>query len=289
MHIFVIILFLFLNVTIFAQEIIPEISFDDIPNGIITRNEVIPQNALWGYINGGADIFIEYGFDAVRVQEIIWNKFIFKIDIYSMSDEEAAFGIYSVSHRSCKNTEYLADYQCATKHQLQLVKGKFYISIINTNGTAEEQSFSRSLATKLLNKIQHYRKIKLPDVLQQDVFLNYHNNIIFAKGELGLQNSFPDWIGLADEIIVNSIYILPIRIEKGDLIITAMRFNTEKDLEEFCKRVETRRIKNKIRSGLIKQANNEIIYYESTLEFKYSEKLINAIESAKPKQKPCGE
>lgn len=286
MHFLAIIFFLFLEGVVFAQEIIPEISIYDIPNGVITRNEVIQQHALWGYINGGADIFLEYGFESVRVQEIIWEKNLFKIDIYAMSDEEAAYGIFSVSHRVCKNTEYLSDYQCITKHQIQIAEGKFYISIINKNGTADEQYFSSLLATTLLKKINSDKIIKYPYVLQNNIFIMHINNLIIVKGPIGLQNGFFGWVDLFEGLSMNSVYILPIQIENGNFVIATIRFNREKDLGDFCERAESRRITNKIHSGLIKQSNREIIYYESTLELKHAEQFINAIESMKSKLKP---
>ena len=61
-----------------------------------------PTNAysddlLFEYINGGAEIFFEYGFSRLITQEYIYDDEIIMVDIYEMNDTAAAFGIYSVN------------------------------------------------------------------------------------------------------------------------------------------------------------------------------------------------
>ena len=53
-----------------AQSDIPRVTLSDIPGGVILRSEQFDGNSLWGYIDGGADIYLEYGFEKVRVEEI---------------------------------------------------------------------------------------------------------------------------------------------------------------------------------------------------------------------------
>lgn len=51
---------------------------------------------LYEYINGGAPIYLEYGFKAVASQELIINDHTFIFDVYQMDSPLAAFGIFSV-------------------------------------------------------------------------------------------------------------------------------------------------------------------------------------------------
>lgn len=252
--------------SVFSQNEFPLLDSTDVPNAVLTRSESYDGNSLWGYINGGADIYLEYGFEAVWVQEISWNKQRFKIDIFRMSDNESAFGIFSVSRRRCTDTKKLATHQCITPHQIQIAKGKFYISIINENGTDEQQRFSRSLANKILKKIKHRASIIYPRLLQDKLFIEHINKLLFVKGPLGLQNGFPDWTDLFDGAMLNSIYILPIRMDKGDFIVSVIHFTTEKDLLEFCNRITVGSDGNKKETGIKKLSPTEMIYYETTLK-----------------------
>jgi hypothetical protein len=82
----------------FAQDLTIKLIPSDIPDGQITSTEQYDHNSLWGYIDGGADLYLEYGFNKVTAQEVLIDSFHFKVDIYEMNSPEAAFGIFSVSH-----------------------------------------------------------------------------------------------------------------------------------------------------------------------------------------------
>ena len=46
----------------------PILSVGDVEGMKIERTEYYDGNALWGLINGGADIYLEYGFDELAFQ-----------------------------------------------------------------------------------------------------------------------------------------------------------------------------------------------------------------------------
>ncbi len=48
---------------------IPEITAEELPGFMLNRNECFDGGSLWGYMNGGADIYLEYGFEKLRVEE----------------------------------------------------------------------------------------------------------------------------------------------------------------------------------------------------------------------------
>jgi len=95
-------IFLFAVVIQFAQEetSFPILSESDIEGGVITRTGYYDGEALWGLINGGADLYLEYGFNKLLLQLIEWKGYKFRIEIYRMKSPEAAVGIFSVAH--CK-------------------------------------------------------------------------------------------------------------------------------------------------------------------------------------------
>ena len=72
----------------------PVLCVEDFEGINIERTEYYDGNALWGLINGGADIYLEYGFDELAFQTVEWLEQHFRVEIYLMTDEEAAFGIY---------------------------------------------------------------------------------------------------------------------------------------------------------------------------------------------------
>jgi len=58
---------------------------------------IYKENRLFEYINGGAEIFFEYGFSQLITQEYIYDDESLVVDIYEMNDAAAAFGIYSIN------------------------------------------------------------------------------------------------------------------------------------------------------------------------------------------------
>ena len=59
--------------------------------------EVYDEQSLYERINGGAEIFLEYGFERAVYQEYEKNDDSLQIEIYDMADDTAAFGIFSIN------------------------------------------------------------------------------------------------------------------------------------------------------------------------------------------------
>ena len=79
----------------------PAPTADEAPAIKIIQEKYYDGNALWGHIDGGADLYLEYGFDKLLFQEIELNNIRFRIEYYRMKDPAAAFGIFSVSKFKC--------------------------------------------------------------------------------------------------------------------------------------------------------------------------------------------
>lgn len=56
---------------------------------------IFRKDRLFEYINGGAEIYFEYGFHQTVTQEYIRDDNSIMVEIYEMNDSDAAFGIYS--------------------------------------------------------------------------------------------------------------------------------------------------------------------------------------------------
>lgn len=56
---------------------------------------VFANNKLWEYIDGGADVYLDYGFIQVATIEFVNDKRSFVADIYEFKSTEGAFGMYA--------------------------------------------------------------------------------------------------------------------------------------------------------------------------------------------------
>ncbi|MBI5021671.1 MAG: hypothetical protein HZB59_09555 [Ignavibacteriales bacterium] len=271
----------------FAQNITIQLIPSDIPDGQIIRTVQYDHNSLWGYINGGADIYLEYGFMKVTAQEVRIDSFHFKVDIYEMNSPEAAFGIFSVSHKKCPGNDSLAQFVCSSSHHLQCVSGKFYISIINDNGIEEEQNISRLIAGKILSKLPLI-KLELPSFCKAELLSPHIDKLIFIKGRLGIENGIPDLADVFDDVKSYSFYFLPVETDSGMINITQITIDARSDRVRFFKKLGIQQPDLNKSSQLIigkkikwcrRLSLKQFIYVESTLELKVVTPLIKTIES----------
>ncbi len=63
----------------------------------VGRPEIYDVQSLYDRIDGGAEIFFEYGFDEAVYQDYEKGDDSLQVEIYDMVDDTAAFGIYSIN------------------------------------------------------------------------------------------------------------------------------------------------------------------------------------------------
>ena len=217
----------------FAQlpEDFPAVNKTDLPDAKFSPSKTFNGSALFGYIDGGAELYLEYGFSLVSVTEIEYMRGKYKTEIYKMNGPEEAFGIFSVSKYRCLNMPALSEFTCRTKYQLQICKGPYYISIINTSGTRSDSLASSRIGRIITNKVSD-NDIDLSKYLPgiQDDLLK--TRCFLAKGRLGIVNGDPD---LEDYFKGTEKYTAV--IVKGDTgTILSVKFKNLESLAEFASR-----------------------------------------------------
>jgi len=211
-----------------VPEGFPSISEDRLETGKIKSERTYTKESLFGYMNGGAELYLEYGFDRLVVSEIDIDGTEYKVEVYKMDDPEAAYGIYSVSVFRCDTSGHLDAYACQTAYQLQLCKGDYYISIINNSGKALAADQSIRLANILLAPVRGHSFEPgdfLPDInLYEDI-----TRMVLVKGELGLFNGAFEWNDILDGVEHYTGLVL----ESGDSSVLALRFNDILSRDKF--------------------------------------------------------
>lgn len=225
--------FLLMVITLSAQvKDFPKLTDGEFPGIKITREQTFDGNSLWGYINGGADIFLEYGFDKLLLQEVEINGLTFKIEFYKMIDPQSVFGIYSVSHYKCDEKSLLTKYSCLSQYQVQCAAGDYYISIINTNGSKKEQDISKEIFEKIVSKISG-EDFELPEIFHNKLFEGSRDKIKYFKGILGVQNGLSEWYDYFDKFEGYEIFILPTKLFDSAVNISQIKFNSPTDINLF--------------------------------------------------------
>jgi hypothetical protein len=168
------------------QEI-PEVYQEEMEGFMLNRNETFTGESLWGYMNGGADIYLEYGFDRMRVEEFSRGEEIIKLELFKMDDPIAAFGIYSIKTFKCLNNNLLMESDCLNKYQYQLLIGDYYIQLIDESGSGESEQTMVTIAEKVLNKLEP-ADLELPLKYLTDTLNIPLSEIKMVSGPVGVLN-----------------------------------------------------------------------------------------------------
>jgi hypothetical protein len=240
----------------------PAIGTQDIPEAVFSPSRTFNGASLFGYIDGGAELYLEYGFSAAWVSEISLMRGKYKTEIYRMSGPEEAFGIFSVSKYRCRSMPRITSFTCMTNFQLQVCAGSYYISIINGTGTKTDSVASVIIGEAIVNKIKETQadiSAFLPGIGQEII----KRDAILAKGKLGIMNGAPDFEDYFREVTGYTAVILPGK--ESDLL--SLRFNTPDDLKKFI-------TAHKLQSGKITQVPLKLINGETVSKLSDNHLLI---------------
>jgi hypothetical protein len=210
------------------------VGFISVENTGLSDYKIVAENyydgkSLWGYMNGGADLYLEYGFEGLLVQEITYKDIPVKCEIFKMKDPLSAFGIFSVQRHNCKTIAAFKTMHCFNNYQIQIVKGDYYVSLINQTGTASAQDISKELAEKFDNQIQT-SEIPFPN---HPYFADKSNKLIYLKGEISLSNVYPQALSYLDEVSGYRMWLLPSEGKKSPTV-SIIHFDKADELEKYA-------------------------------------------------------
>ena len=281
------VLFLFIlgYFTLQVQDNLLKISQQDFPGIELEDSRVFNGNALWGYINGGADIYLEYGFDKLLAHKLKYEGRQYVVDIYKMNNPESAFGIFSVSFLRCDEKLTDTSISCVTPYQVQFVQGSYYISIVNENGSSAEQKLCKKFANILKSKINE-TSFTFPDLFKKEEFLPYYDKIKRIKGRLGLENGFPQWASYFENLEDFILTLMPVESDDHKIYIAEVEFSNDDSMKAFLvnMHLDPGQIKNSplfIREDKMyikKVEDKKLVIIESTDDSSLINKFIKILE-----------
>ncbi len=118
--------------------------------------EIYKKDGLYGYIDGGAELFLQYGFEALSVIRYAGSagpaaekEIVF--EVYRMASPADAFGVFSLKREGDERiSPEVEAVHWLTASQAALAKGNFYINITGVGATEEEiESFAAAASKKI--------------------------------------------------------------------------------------------------------------------------------------------
>ena len=163
----------------------------------VKNERTFAGTALYGFMNGGADLYYEYGFKELVSREIVFQGEEFTVDIYTMDSPLDAFGIYSIHAYKCLRADSLGRFDCLSKYQLQAVDGNAYVSIVFQSGSRA----ARKAADELYRMFVTDGKtgVRMPGQLTY-LAKSGSGTVKYMKGKLAVNNVQPSLIELLGNI-----------------------------------------------------------------------------------------
>jgi hypothetical protein len=124
--------------------------------GFASAGDALSYNAatLYGYMDGGADAFLEYGFSQLWVRRYARGPTQLVVELYAMRDAAAASALYSSMRRSGNEVELVAgcrgDLEAA---EVRVARGNRYLVCRDENPLTQENAVVRDLCTRLLARL----------------------------------------------------------------------------------------------------------------------------------------
>ena len=220
-----------------AQSDMPVLIRGEIPGLEILRHESFAGKALYGHINGGADLYHEYGFDRLSVQELRLNDETYFTEVYRMADPAGAFGIFSVSHRKCTPADSLPRSSCVSPYVIQWAHSRYFVRIANESGSPRAQAGGLRLARELSTKISG-DSWDIPPIPAAAGATE--QTLLLVRGVLGMQNGFDQWSPLVEGLANFEAAIVSREDSAGQTAVGEFRFAADTDLERFTRAFSAR-------------------------------------------------
>jgi hypothetical protein len=228
---FVVALFIspFLAFAARAQEAVPSLLPGDIPGARIDRAAGYNGKALYGYIDGGAELYFEYGFQRASVQDIVKDSLRVHLELFEMNSPDGAAGIYSVTNSGCSREGNPWSFTCASPFQAQAARSRYFIRAANVSGIPRDSALTRRILGVMMAKVGDV--IFPPPLLFLDpLFQRGRRTFMMARGPLGVQNGPDEWTALVEGIEEYQLSVLVQEAERftGKIAILECRSGSGK-------------------------------------------------------------
>jgi hypothetical protein len=119
---------------------------------------------LYEYIDGGADLYLTYDFEELKVAEYSNDKKAsVTVEVYRQTSPILAFGVYSQERPSNPSLVSIAAQGYIDENLLNFLSGSYYVKINSYNTGAEDRKILESFARKVLDNLDE--KGTLPPIL----------------------------------------------------------------------------------------------------------------------------
>jgi len=193
----------------------------------LKRERTFTGDGLYGYMDGGADQYLEYGVSKLVSRDVVFKGEEYTIDVYDFPSPEDAFGIYSLHIFKCISADSDNCIDCLSAYQFQTVAGNNYVSVVFPSGSNSARINAKELANHFIS-LDSCRQMSIPKLL--NVSSPSTAKLKYLRGPIGLSGTNLSLSKLLSDTHYSAIWLLP--SEEGTsykaLIIAATKDDMQK-------------------------------------------------------------
>jgi hypothetical protein len=143
------------------------------------------KNDLYGHIDGGAELFLEFGFDSLLVQDYAHGDREISLEVYVMEIPASALGIYLMKCGKEMPSQSLKIRNSINPYQVIAVNGNCYVQVNNFSGDTLSVSAMEDLVNNLFSTSEIYVGDGLFELLPPDGLVPGSEKLV--RGQYALQ------------------------------------------------------------------------------------------------------
>lgn len=171
----------------------------------VKRERIFTGSGLYGFMNGGAEQFLEYGVTRLTARDVVYKGENYSVEIYEMPSAEDAFGIYSLHIFKCQRADMLGCLDCLSPYQLQAVVGNKYASVVFPSGSEGAKEAADELLCLYL-PMDDKDDPKIPELLA--VSAPYSGVVKYLKGPISVSGVSTSLAALVKNIPYSCIWFV---------------------------------------------------------------------------------
>ncbi|MCI0471619.1 MAG: hypothetical protein L0Y73_08180, partial [Candidatus Aminicenantes bacterium] len=152
------------------------------------KTRLFKKADLFNHIDGGAELFLEFGFEDLLVQRYKQDKKEITLELYRMENPTAALGIYLFKCGKETPLPAIPARNSADPYQFTIVKGNYFLQVNNPTGEDDALAVMRALVVQVLKELHPGEPEKLLRLLPERDLLAGTASIL--RGPYALQKIF---------------------------------------------------------------------------------------------------
>lgn len=203
----------------------------------VKRERVFTGTGLYGYMNGGAEQFLEYGVTKLTAYDLEYGGEEYALEIYEMPTPEDAYGIYSLHVFRCQRADTLGCIDCLSTYQLQTVCGNLYVSLVFPSGTKKAKQQADDILRHYISR-EGSGKLVFPAAFQS--LSPKSGKLKFLRGKIGLSEISSSLTNLLEGIQYSGVWFL----KEEDNYRAIICFKTPEQLDSLRNKLPSDKILN---------------------------------------------